>query len=249
MVAAAAATALRVRLGGVAAAHAGRDARPPWAEVAENAALEPPSQRVALRSPGWLLCMCSIVVAFHGRASKVCGVVGEAATSRCLGGPEAPLEASPDDACAREPRPGSAETGAAAAPGSASAIIKDSPAFFLFLFQKRVSVKRSYGTCDWGRTHIAVERKHTEWRDHHTKQNVAPKGDPHLSSVPHGCTAHTWHGRSRLTGTPQRWAFDDLSPLHMQALRQGWVSRPVSKGMHAGHKSEMGAGQVSGYVS
>jgi len=126
MVAAAAATALRVRLGGVAAAHAGRDARPPWAEVAENAALEPPSQRVALRSPGWLLCMCSIVVAFHGRASKVCGVVGEAATSRCLGGPEAPLEASPDDACAREPRPGSAETGAAAAPGSASAIIKDS---------------------------------------------------------------------------------------------------------------------------
>ena len=27
----------------------------------------------------------------------------------------------------------------------------------------------------------------------------------------------------------------------MQALRQGWVSRPVSKGMHAGHKSEMGA--------
>lgn len=133
MVAAAAATALRVRLGGVAAAHAGRDARPPWAEVAENAALEPPSQRVALRSPGWLLCMCSIVVAFHGRASKVCGVVGEAATSRCLGGPEAPLEASPDDACAREPRPGSAETGAAAAPGSASAIIKDSPGLPLHL--------------------------------------------------------------------------------------------------------------------
>jgi len=27
----------------------------------------------------------------------------------------------------------------------------------------------------------------------------------------------------------------------MQALRQGWVSRPVSKGMHAGHKSEIGA--------
>ena len=27
----------------------------------------------------------------------------------------------------------------------------------------------------------------------------------------------------------------------MQALRQGRVSRPVSKGMHAGHKSEMGA--------
>ena len=63
------------------------------------------------------------------------------------------------------------------------------------------------------------------------------------------CTERTRHGRSRFTGTPQRWAFDDLSPLHMQALRQGRVSRPVSKGMHAGHKSEMGAGQVSGYVS
>jgi hypothetical protein len=59
------------------------------------------------------------------------------------------------------------------------------------------------------------------------------------------CTQRTRHGRSRLTGTPQRWAFDDLSPLHMQALRQGWVSRPVSKGMHAGHKSEMGA--VTGF--
>ena len=55
------------------------------------------------------------------------------------------------------------------------------------------------------------------------------------------CTQRTRHGRSRLTGTPQRWAFDDLSPLHMQAQRQGWASRPVSKGMHAGHKSEMGA--------
>ena len=33
--------------------------------------------------------------------------------------------------------------------------------------------------------------------------NVTPKGDPHLSSVPHGCTAHTWHGRSRLTGPPR----------------------------------------------
>ena len=27
------------------------------------------------------------------------------------------------------------------------------------------------GTCDWGWTHIDVERKHTEWRDHHTNQN------------------------------------------------------------------------------
>ena len=32
----------------------------------------------------------------------------------------------------------------------------------------REGVKRSYGVCDCGRTHIAVERKHTEWRDHHT---------------------------------------------------------------------------------
>ena len=50
-----------------------------------------------------------------------------------------------------------------------------------------VSVKRSYryNVTDWGRTHIAVERKHMEWRDHHTKLNVAPKGVPHLSSVPH----------------------------------------------------------------
>ena len=44
------------------------------------------------------------------------------------------------------------------------------------LFQKRVSVKRSYGTCDWGRTHIAVECKHTEWRDHHTKQMWHQRG-------------------------------------------------------------------------
>jgi hypothetical protein len=34
--------------------------------------------------------------------------------------------------------------------------------------QKRVSVKKSNGVCDWGRTHIAIERKHKEWRDHRT---------------------------------------------------------------------------------
>ena len=45
--------------------------------------------------------------------------------------------------------------------------------------------------CDWGRTHIAVERKHTEWRDHRTNLNVAPKGVPPLSSVPH--EMHTAH--------------------------------------------------------
>jgi len=81
------------------------------------------------------------------------------------------------------------------------------------------------------------------------QSNVAPKGVPHLSSVPHAVyTAHLAREESAHRA-PQRWAFDDLSPLHMQALRQGRVSRPVSKGMHAGHKSEMGAGQVSGYVS
>ena len=35
-------------------------------------------------------------------------------------------------------------------------------------FLKHVSVKRSYGVCDWGRTHITVEREHKEWRDHRT---------------------------------------------------------------------------------
>jgi hypothetical protein len=30
-------------------------------------------------------------------------------------------------------------------------------------------VSGATGVYDWGRTHIAVERKHTEWRDHHTK--------------------------------------------------------------------------------
>ena len=39
------------------------------------------------------------------------------------------------------------------------------PSFVRF-FPKRVSVKRNYGVCDWGWTHIAVERKHKEWRDH-----------------------------------------------------------------------------------
>ena len=70
---------------------------------------------------------------------------------------------------------------------------------------------------------------------------MAPKGVPPLSSIPHAVyTAHLAREES-VHRAPQRWAFDDLSPLHMQALRQGWVSRPVSKGMHAGHKSEMGA--------
>ena len=36
--------------------------------------------------------------------------------------------------------------------------------------------------CDWGRTHIAVERKHTEWRDHHTNQMWHQRGTlTHLS--------------------------------------------------------------------
>jgi hypothetical protein len=103
--------------------------------------------------------------------------------------------------------------------------------------QKRVSVKRSYGVCDWGRTHIAVERKHTEWRDHHTKQMWHQRGTLTYPRFRTRCTERTWHGRSRLTGTPQRWAFDDLSPLHMQAQRQGWASRPVSEGRHTRTKA------------
>ena len=62
------------------------------------------------------------------------------------------------------------------------------------------------------------------------QSNVAPKGVPHLSSVPHAVyTAHLAREESAHRA-PQRWAFDDLPSLHMQAQRQGWVSRPVSKG-------------------
>ena len=36
-------------------------------------------------------------------------------------------------------------------------------------------------------------------KDHQKQPDVTRKGHPPLSSVPHGCTAHTWHGRSRFT--------------------------------------------------
>jgi hypothetical protein len=64
--------------------------------------------------------------------------------------------------------------------------------------------------------------------------------------VPHGVyTAHL--AREELAhGDSRRGGHLMISPpLQMQAQRQGWVSRPVSKGMHALHKSEMGA--VTGF--
>ena len=66
------------------------------------------------------------------------------------------------------------------------------------------------------------------------------------------CTPHTRHGRSRLTGKSQGWAFDDVSSLHMQAQRQGCASRRMSEGRHAGTKAKwgrLGGYTVSGYVS
>ena len=58
--------------------------------------------------------------------------------------------------------------------------------------------------CDWGRTHIAVERKHTEWRDHRTNLNdcgtkrvyfrfpltSGAETRPPLPAGPHHCTKH-----------------------------------------------------------
>ena len=121
--------------------------------------------------------------------------------------------------------------------------------FYLFLLQKRVSVKRSYGRCDWGRTHIAVERKHTEWRDHHTNQNVAPKGVPPLSSVPHEMhTAHPAREES-VHRAPQRWALM-ISPLCIcrRCGRDGRRGRCRRAGTQ-GQKQDRGGYTVSGYVS
>ena len=61
--------------------------------------------------------------------------------------------------------------------------------------------------CDWGRTHIAVERKHTEWRDHRTNLNdcgtkrvyfrfpltSGAETRPPLPAGPHHCTKHLNH--------------------------------------------------------
>ena len=67
--------------------------------------------------------------------------------------------------------------------------------------------------------------------------NVAPKGDPHLSSVPHAVyTAHLAREESAHWDSPEV-GIDDLSSLHMQAQRQGRASRPVSEGRHAGTKA------------
>ena len=89
--------------------------------------------------------------------------------------------------------------------------------------RKRVSVKRSYGVCDWGRTHIAVERKHTEWRDHHTNLMWHQRGTltyPRFRTDGWVHCAHLAREESA-RWAPQRWALDDLSPLRMQAQRQG----------------------------
>jgi hypothetical protein len=64
--------------------------------------------------------------------------------------------------------------------------------------QKRVSVKKSNGVCDWGRTHIAIERKHKEWRERSSYQSsVAPI---ERATLPYTrfrtrCTERTRHGR------------------------------------------------------
>ena len=107
--------------------------------------------------------------------------------------------------------------------------------------------------CDWGRTHIAVERKHTEWRDHHTKQMWHQRATLTYPRFRTRCTERTWHGRSRLTGTPQGWALM-ISPRSAyagatagmgvaagvgrqacrQARSQGGESVPVSGGERAG---------------
>ena len=79
--------------------------------------------------------------------------------------------------------------------------------------QKRVSVKRSYRLCDWGRTHITVEREYMERRDHRTSLMWHRKGDPHLSaSVPHA--VHTAHLAREETArrAPQGWVLM-ISPL------------------------------------
>ena len=115
--------------------------------------------------------------------------------------------------------------------------------------QKRVSVKRSYGRVT-GVGHTSLSSASIRSGEIIIPIKCGTKGggpSPILGSARVHC-AHLAREES-VHRAPQRWAFDDLSPLHMQAQRQGWASRPVSKGMHAGHKSEMGAGQVSGYVS
>jgi hypothetical protein len=70
---------------------------------------------------------------------------------------------------------------------------------------------------DIGRTHIAVEREHMEWRDHRT--NLMWHSRASLTYMYHrfrtgALRTHTWHGRSGLTGPPTWVGIDDLSTLH-----------------------------------
>ena len=112
-------------------------------------------------------------------------------------------------------------------------------------FQKRVSVKRSYGICGWGRTHIAVEREYTEWRDHRASLMWHPTimGQPRASltctqeyriyrmlgllymAYPRFRTGCTYTHSTPCTGGLGSLGhpgvgIDDISSLHMQAQRQ-----------------------------
>jgi hypothetical protein len=97
------------------------------------------------------------------------------------------------------------------------------------ILQKRVSVKRSYGcVCDWGRTHIAVERKHTEWRDHRTNLNVAPNyGMQYMYAVlAKKCAClHTYIHRTHTTLSPTRIS-PRLSGLRARSSVIGVRPRP-----------------------
>ena len=78
-------------------------------------------------------------------------------------------------------------------------------------------------------THRCRARAYGEERSSY-QSNVAPKGDPHLSSVPHAVhTAHLAREESAHGDSPGV-GIDDLSALHTLAQRQGWGSRPVSDG-------------------
>ena len=103
--------------------------------------------------------------------------------------------------------------------------------------------------CDWGRTHIAVERKHTEWRDHHTKQMWHQRATLPYPRFRTRRTERTWHGRSRFTGPP-RGGHLMISPLCIcrRCGRDGCRGR-CRKACMRGTKAKWGRLQVSGYVS
>ena len=69
-----------------------------------------------------------------------------------------------------------------------------------FASQDSLSSKKKKGAtmprvCDWGRTHIAVEGKHKEWRDHRTNLNVAVSRAEVTSEPP-------WRGPSQSVSRP-----------------------------------------------